>query len=127
SIALAGFQLGGSQVPAKRLTSTVSVESQGNFLRFERGDFARTVGSLNKHEAAETDSPTARGHFRDHGLAVAGCFKEVLRHVIPTTDGKRNVMQARNAAAVASAFRMLEIRIVQHVNRLVERVRIRTS
>src|SRR5690606_15117961 len=36
-------------------------------------------------------------------------------------------MQASNTAPVASAFRMLEIRIVQHVNRLVERVRIRTS
>src|SRR5690606_9664982 len=127
SVALAGFQLGGSQVPAKRLASAVAIEGQSDFLRFERGDIARTVSSLNKHEAAETDSPTTRGHFRGHDLAVAGCFKEVPRHVVPTTDGKRNVMQARNAAAVASAFCMLEIRIVQHVNRLVERVRIRTS
>src|SRR5690606_20364705 len=106
SIALAGFQLGGSQVPAKCLASAVAIERQSDFPRFERGDIARTVGSLTKHEATETDSPTTRSHFRDHGLAVAARCKEVLRHVVPTTDGRRNVMQAPNAAAIASAFRM---------------------
>src|SRR5690606_665169 len=87
SIALAGFQLGGSQVPAKRLTSTVAIECQSDFLRFERGDIARTVGSLNKHEAAETDSAASRGHFRNHSFAVACRLKEVLGHVVPAANG----------------------------------------